>query len=241
MSKEKMTLGQLVDILCMLWKVLFTKEVDWADVSCETAQDITRMEPLEVGRQFIRFLANGCRVIVGDLKVATASFEPAGDLGGGWNFWKGLKDGDGFTGDENRDKVSAALTAVDFSEVEFATCLQRGEFAITGEEKLTRMDKLRDSGRIIYGGTVCVGLYKDYLARGKDGVLERLYRENGIDCVEFFGDILRASGGLRCIPYVCRDGETGEWNLNCRRLEKPHDEQDLAVVSKAPQQVQVPA
>ena len=69
--KTKMTFSQLVDILGMLTKTLFHREVDWESVGCETAQEILKGDKTRFATEFVKFLANGGRV-VGDLVETVA-------------------------------------------------------------------------------------------------------------------------------------------------------------------------
>jgi hypothetical protein len=207
MASQKMTLAQLVDILGILWKMFFGGEVAYDEVSCETAQGIVKGDHKWVARQFVSFLANGCRFVCGGLKIVTASFSPAECIGGEWSFWKGDQKGNGKEGDEARDKASLSLTEVDFEKVDFLTCLETGESRIVGEKKLERLQGL---GRTIYGTTVGWGLWLDYQQNGAQSVLEKLYQQKGITYIDFFGDVLRSPGGNRYVLYLSRRGG-GSW------------------------------
>ena len=204
MAKEKMSLGQLVDILAVLWKMLVGGEVVWDVVPCETAQNVLKADKKWLAEQFVKFLANGFRFVLGGLKVACAPFDPAGFIGKGWAFWKGPKDGKGLEGEEERDKTALALVEVDF-DADYLTCLEEGESSITGEEKLIRLRKL---GRPLYGLAQFMGLWLDYqLCRDKSqSKLELLYQQKGITWIDFFGDILRYPNGNRCVWWLA-----GRW------------------------------
>ncbi|MEK7080279.1 MAG: hypothetical protein AAB925_00400 [Patescibacteria group bacterium] len=214
MAREKMTSDQLVDILCILWKMFFSGEVAYDDVSCETAQGIVKSDHNWFARQFAKFLANGARFIFGDLKVTTAPFDPQKFFNKDWMFWKGPKDGDGLNGEEERDRASMALTEVDFEKTDFLTCLKEGETSITGEEKLVRLRKLN---RTLYGANVFIGLWQDYQQNKDQGLLEKLYQQKGVMYVDFFGDILRGPRGDRCVLCLYRGGD-GSWDWRCSWL-----------------------
>lgn len=229
MARGKMTLAQLVDILCILWKKLFNREVELDSVSCETAQFIIKGDSEAFANQFVKFLANGGRVIIlGGLKVATAPFDPVKFIGAGWAFWKGLKDGNGLEGEEERDKASISLTEVDFDRADFLTCLEKDESLITGEEKFIRLKKL---GRTLFGANVFAGLLQDYQAQKENSVLERLCRDKGITYIDFFGDVLRDPGGDRCVLYLCRSGG-GRWGWDYRWLGSGWDGRGFSAVSQ---------
>jgi len=219
MAREKMTVRQMVDILCILWKMFLGGEVAYDDVSCETAQNIVKGDHNWFARQFVRFLANGCRFIFGSLTVACAPFDPAKfpSFGEGWSFWKGPKDGNGLEGEEERDKVSLALAEVDFEKTDFLICLEEGESSITGEEKLLRLRKL---GRPIYGANQFLGLWQDYQScqNKADSKLEKLYQQKGVTYVDFFGDILRFPDGRRYVLFLYRDDD-GSWHWGCSWLD----------------------
>lgn len=230
MSASKMTFGQLVDILCILTKALVGREVEWDSVSCETAQSIVKGDPKSFATQFVRFLANGGRVILGGLKVATASFNLAKFVGENWAFWKGPKDGNGLEGEEKRDKASVVITEVDFDKVDFLTCLEKGESSITGEEKLIRLQRLH---RTLFGANVFAGLWQDYQScqNKAESVLEKLYQQKGITYIDFFGDILRYPGGHRYVLYLYRhDG--GQWSWRYYWLDSAWHERGLSAVSQ---------
>ena len=72
MAQEKMTWAQLVDILAILWKVLFSKDIKWDDVPCKTAQEILKGDHQLFAVQFLKFLAVGGRVVGGLLRKLTA-------------------------------------------------------------------------------------------------------------------------------------------------------------------------
>ncbi len=229
-----MSVEQLGEILAMLLKTFIKVSIEaikgnivW-DVTCATAQQIVKDDPDDFFHRFLKFLANGGRVVLGGLKITTAPFDPVAFLGKNWAFWKGEKDGNGLEGDPERDKASAVLTEVDFGLTEFLTCLENGESSIEGEEKYARLKKL---GRTLYGVKVFMGLWLDYLARGAESVLEMLFKEKGITHIDFFGDILRDPVGSRYVLYLCRI-DVGQWNWDCDWLGRGFREQDFSAVSQ---------
>lgn len=189
-------------------------QINWDGLDADKLQaEVISLTPEEFGRRFTAFLAAGARFILGGLKIACAPFNPSEFIGANWAFWKGLKDGNGLEGEEERDKASLALTEVDFAKADFPTCLEKGESSITGEEKLIR---LRKSGRILYGTTVAMGLWRDYQScqNKAESVLEKLYQQRGITYIDFFGDILRGPLGGRCALCFFRGGD-GLWHWDC--------------------------
>lgn len=135
--------------------------------------------------------------------VTTQPFDPVVSIGKGWSIVA-----------EERDKRSAALPEVDFSQVVFETCLPEGESSIKGEEKLKR---LKAGGNIRLGSTVFMGLWEEYKAHKEDSVLERLHKEQDITYIDFFGDVLLGPNGHRDVLGLARG--VGAWRWGCGRLE----------------------
>ena len=117
---------------------------DWLQVPADMAQRIID-NPVGSGSEFTRFLANGGHVITAQPNVIPINratpFNPTEFLGEGWSIWKGPADGDGLSGNEEQDEKSLALTELDLSKIQLATCLNKGEDYIKGEERLKRLKK----------------------------------------------------------------------------------------------------
>jgi hypothetical protein len=182
----------------------------------------------EFGRRFTAFLKAGARFVLGSLKVATVSFDPQKFIGEDWTFWKGLREGNGKDGEEERDKVSMALAEADLEKSDFLTCLEGKETSITGEEKLLR---LRESNRTLYGLNIFCGLWQDYQQNKAGSVLERLYQQKSIAYLDFFGDVLRDLHGRRCVLYLCRGG-VGRWDWSYSWLISGWNSRAFTVVSQ---------
>jgi len=167
--------------------------------------------------------------------ITCAPFNPSEVIGSSWFFWRGPKDGNGIEGEEERDKVSLALTEVDFAKIDFFSCLKENETSINGEEKLIR---LRKSGRQIYGTTVGMGLLRNYQScqNKADIVLDNLYQQKGIICIDFFGDIVLAPDGRRNVLRICRRGD-GSWHLDCEWLDFEWDGHYFSDATATAQQV----
>ena len=165
----------------------------------------------------VAMMCVGCLSMLCGHKVATAPFDPTKFIGGGqWSYWKGPINGDGLSGEEERDKASLALTGVNFAKTEFVTCLKTNEDHITGEEKLAR---LKNSGHIIYGATVFQGLWQDYQIRKGNSALERLYKEREVTTIYFFGDVLRHPNGHRFVLCLSRSNDIWIWNYRWLNLD----------------------
>ncbi len=152
-------------------------------------------------------------------------------LAQGWSFWKGPKDGDGLSGEEERDKVSMNRKEVDFNdEVDFLDRLAENEISISGEEKIVRLKKL---GRMIYGLNVFLGLWLDYdsYEDKSESVLGRLRQGRGMTHVDFLGDVLRNPDGKRCGLQIYLDDD-GSCRENAFLLDSYCGVHDLSAVAK---------
>lgn len=208
-----MSSGSVVSLAMEFLSKLMTK-IAWGDLVNffpELIRDIDR-----VAEEFTKFLKNGGRVIIGELKrlALGPSIDPAEFIGKGWTVWKGPKGGSGLEGDEDRDVRENDLVEVDFAQVDFATCLNGSEGSIKGEEKLERM---KASGKIRLGGRTFLALWQNYQAMKENSVLEWLYRTFQITYIDFFGLVLRSSSGDRYVLYLYRYGD-GQWSWHCRWL-----------------------
>jgi hypothetical protein len=219
---EKMTSGQMLEILSMLFKAFFKmllcEKVEF-DAPRATAQNIIKSDPDLLLAQFVKFLANVC-----------VPFNPAEFIGKGWAFWKGPKNGNGLEGEEEWDKTSMELTEFDLEKTDFVHWLQDGETSITGEEKLVRLHKL---GRSLRGAKQFMELWQDYQScqDKSQSKLEKYYQRTGNRYVDFPGDILRSPNGYRCILDLYRSAD-GSWDWSSHWLGRQYDRQGLSAVSQ---------
>ncbi len=135
--------------------------------------------------------------------------DPATFIAPKWVPWRGPLDGKGLVGEIENDPRSSALTEIDWEQVTFIDCLEGVEKAISGDEKFRRLKK---AGHIRFGGNVLLSLLNNYRAQGTHSILEWLYREKGITCLDFFGDVFRSPEAPEHAPsvlYLYRDD--GEW------------------------------
>lgn len=177
----------------------------------------------DVDRRLIAFLNNGLSFVIKGPSALhidrSKPFSPAEFVGSGVTIWRGPKDDDGLTGEEEQDARSLKLTEIDFAQVLFEHCLKDGEAMVTGEEKLLRHIA---AGHIRLDAQVGQCLFEE---KGW-ATLEWLYRTFGITWFELPGTVLRDSDGDRCFLYLYRD-DTGRWGWNCiwlddgRRAEGP--------------------
>lgn len=142
--------------------------------------------------------------------IVTESFNPEEFLGKGWTIWKGPIDGDGFSGEEDIDPRSLALTEIRLDDILFETCLREKERWISGEEKLRRLKAKQNIIRL--GSNVFLALWLDRQRNREHSVLEYFYQSKGITRLDFFGLILRDSppAGSRNVLFFYQGG----WGLH---------------------------
>ena len=192
-------------------------QVNWDKLDGDHLQgEVIDLTPEEFGRRLTAFLKNGAKVVFGDLKIATASFDSVSFIGKGWKLVS-----------KERDERSHVLTEVDFAKTELVSCLRGEETSINGECKLIR---LKEEDRIRYGATVFMGLWQDYQDEKGNSILERLYREENITYMDFFGDVFLGPDGHRFVLYLYRNAE-GEWDWSVSWLADDWDAGHVSVVA----------
>ena len=165
------------------------------------------------------------------MNIATIPLNPSRFISYNWAFWRGPRNGNGLCGDEERNEMSLSLKAVNVEDMIFLNCLNRSEDAITGEEKLVR---LNNSGRIVYGTNVFLGFWNDYCSHQNklESVLDRLFYQKCItSCIDFPGDVLRRHNGRRCVLYLNRY-DIGLWGWGFRSLNAECRHDNLSAVSQ---------
>jgi len=134
-------------------------------------------------------------------------FSPEEFIGKGWTVWKGLADGNGLEGEEDRNAREDDLSIIDWEQVLLEDHLEGEETSVHGEEKLKRAIA---SGNIQLGGKAFLSLWEDCQANRENSVLEKL-RRKGVTCIYFFGLLLRDPDGDRDVLYLCVDGSAWLW------------------------------
>ena len=139
------------------------------------------------------------------------AFDPVAFIGSGWKVLK-----------HETDHRATKLTEVDFTKVNFETCLH-GEPKITGEEKLKR---LKESGNIRLDAGVFLALWNEWRNAPEDKksetALEWLYREKGLAYLDFMGTVFESPSGYRFVLYLYRCGD-GAWRWGCHWLRNGWD------------------
>lgn len=138
--------------------------------------------------------------IFGNLKITTVPFNPVSFIGNGWS-------------KNEEDERSSKLKEIDFSQVKFIHCLKDEESSIKGKEFLKR---LKERNEIRLGANAFMALWNDYKANKENSIIERLYQEGKIKrWLYFFGTILSAPLGNRCVLYLCRFDDGGwDWGAH---------------------------
>lgn len=109
---------------------------------------------------------------------------------------------------EEEDPRSLAIKEVEPEKFLFETCLREGESWITGEVKLIRLKEKSDF--IPFNSNVFLGLWEDYQVNKKNSVLEWLFLNKGVKCMDFFATRLRSPSGRRFVLCLYRLG-AGFW------------------------------
>jgi hypothetical protein len=199
----------------------FTLDTPWNEIqgNQQATQNFLELPASERGRRFAAFVANGCRLIIGEPKVIkldfSKQFNPAEFIGGDWKIWRGPADGGGLKGNEDLDIRSLALAEVNLALAVLETCLKEGETSIGGEEKLNRLKTLEQKIRL--GGNVFLALWQDWQANKENSCLEWLRKNREVISLDFFGLVLRDPHGSRYIP--CLYWRDGQWCWNYRWLD----------------------
>ncbi|MEK7066059.1 MAG: hypothetical protein AAB965_00635, partial [Patescibacteria group bacterium] len=125
--------------------------------------------------------------------------------GTGLATWLGRKNGDGLSGDPQRDPRSLALTELDIEKIQFKHYIDQGEgeTMITGEN---RWKAIKASGDIGLDAQVGWDLYKEPGQKA----LRWLYDNRKVTWMEF-PEVLRYSNGRRYFLYLYRDDD-GSWS-----------------------------
>jgi hypothetical protein len=193
--------------------------IDWDELDGELLQKEVVTKPKEAGKRCTQFLKNGAMAVICSagsfvLKLVDA-FNHTEFLGRDWKVTE-------------RDEREDSLTEVDWSKVDYETCLKDGEPLIAGEEKLKR---LKAGFKIRHGGRAFLSLWKDYQEKGETSVLEKLYKAKGITYVDFFGLVLQTPGGYRRVLYLYRYAGGG-WYWFCGWLDRDWDAGNFSAVSQ---------
>lgn len=175
-----------------------------------SVDEVAKLRSPEVLPQ-IKLLLLGMAVIVRvRLQLALNKvFSPSEFIGQDGSIWKGPIGGNGLEGEEDRDSREDSLDIVDLEQLILETNLRYAETSVNGEEKLRR---LKASKNIRLGGKAFSALWNDYRtqkAYGKpeESILEKLRRLRNVDCIYFFGLVLRGPDGHRYVLCLFFDEE----------------------------------
>ena len=168
----------------------------------ESATNQILQDPARAGREFLKFLRNGARVVIGEIKKIFIDRSQKFDI-------KKFQSGDWKIDEE--DERSLKLNEIDLTKIEFANMLKDGETSIVGEEKLRRLKK---DGRIRLDAKIFQTLWEDQSLIPESWKV----KINGeIRFIYFDGTILRFSDGDRYVLYLYWDD--GQWYWDYRWLD----------------------
>lgn len=167
------------------------------------------------------FLAEVRQVLEGKLEICPLEspivkldhqieFDPVTFSGKGWSIWKGPIDGDGLTGEEDRDLREKKIEQFLLAEMLRKVCLKEGETSIKGEEKQVRLKADQKKVRL--------GLATFLFFNQNLHLLEWLYKKLGVRYLDFPGLVLRSPGGSRYVFSFCRDDVRGGWSMDLNWL-----------------------
>jgi hypothetical protein len=147
-------------------------------------------------------------------------FNPTEFMYNGVMIWRGPKDGNGLTGEEEQDTRSLVLNKIDFTKVLFEHCLKKGERSIGGEESLKRLIV----AHVLLDAKIGQRLFEE----NGHMTLEWLYQTFGIKWIEFPGTVLRYLDGNRYFLYLSRDD--GQWYRKLHWLDDGRLVSDLFAI-----------
>lgn len=151
-------------------------------------------DPARAGKEFLKFLRNGARVVISEIKKILIDrlkpFDPEKFIGEGWKI-------------DEEDKHSLAITELDLTKVEFVDMLKEGESSVGGEEKQKRLVK---AGHIRLDAKMFQTLWEN------QELIPASWKEpigGNTRYIFFDGTVLRSPSGSRCVLYLYWRG--GRW------------------------------
>jgi hypothetical protein len=214
-------------------------QIDWDlldnRLGSDRLQNILDLPPQEFRNRFTTFLLNDAQLIASDrVFIPTIPFDPHQFLCQKYEprvyrrfeVWRGSLDGFEEGGTEEIDIRSLGITELKLTSIILESCLRKNERYITGEERLRRLKKEKPE-MIRLGANAFLGLWLDYLAQGDNSGLEWLYRNRGIEIIDFYGIVLRGRG---CdVLYLHRDNFEKKWSWNIYSIRQGFDESKAAL------------
>lgn len=206
---KPVSLGQSHNLMSVL-----ANNTAWDELDSSLVQEIIN-DPRQAGSQFTAFLKNGGRVMIGQQGIVAVDRTHPFDsttfegLGKGWKIIE-------------QDERSLALTELDLSKVQLATCLKSGEEYLKGEQKLAR---LKETSQIRLDALFFYTLWKN------QHLIPEAWKQmvNGYSvAICFDGTILGSPRGYRYVLYLhwC----DSEWSWDYRWLESAFDADDPSAV-----------
>ncbi|MEJ0053935.1 MAG: hypothetical protein WDN10_04415 [bacterium] len=124
-------------------------------------------------------------------------------IGRGTDFWKGPLDGDGRDGDYVRDLIACDLAEIDTLKLTHDTFLVARETAMTGLERLQRLEALRHKGWFIPGAALALAF------KERPSLYPSLWKEpvhGSALVISFDGQVFRSVTGKPCTIHSHWDG-----------------------------------
>jgi len=210
-------------------------QVDWEQLDSESIQKIIDLNPEEFSLRFTTFLLNNAQLIASDLVfIPTRPFDPHQFLSQKYEphvhrrfeIWRGSTERFDENGKEEVDVRNAMLTEIKLTSIVLESCLREDEKYITSEERLRRLKEEKPE-MVRLGANAFLGLWLDYLAQGDNSGLEWLYRNRGIELMNFYGTIIRGRG---CdVLCLYRDSFEKRWVWDVESIRQGFDESKAAL------------
>lgn len=214
-------------------------QVDWDllddRLGSDRLQKILDLPPQEFRNRFTTFLLNNAQLIASDrVFIPTMPFDPHQFLCQKYEsrvyrrfeIWRGSTERFDENGKEEVDVRNAMLTEIKLTSIVLESCLREGEKYITSEERLRRLKEEKPE-MVRLGANAFLGLWLDYLAQGDNSGLEWLYRNRGIELMDFYGTIIRGRG---CdVLYLHRDSFEKKWDWDVYSIRQGFNESQAAL------------
>ncbi len=199
----RITLDQSHQIVAAL-----VTNTDWdaIDFDALDLQNAVVRDARTAGAHFTAFLQAGARMQVAVVQSPAKKrsrriprFDPA-FIGKGWTFWRGPAEGDGLSGEQEKERSVGRRP--NLTKLKLETCLRQGETYTTGEERRRRLSTVGG----IRGGADQFRWFWEHQ--------DRIPAEWEEFVVYFDDTVLRSPRGDRFSLYLYRDGGQWDWGAD---------------------------
>jgi hypothetical protein len=187
----------------------FLKDTRWGSIDHDALQSqMIDLSSEELGRRFTSFLRNGGQygIRTSNSNILTIDRSKPFDVKKIMGETCSLLE---------EDLQAITLSTVDFSEVIFATGLQKDQMTI-GEEKLQR---LKRSNLVRLDARIGQALFEEK----EQMILHLIYDAFGISRMEFSGTVLHREHGGRFLLSLMHNKSFGTWEKSCHFLDCSRD------------------